>query len=148
MTKQQEEQQQDELNYCKFLLFVLMIFSPCPHLSVGRSLRYRADGRNGRVGHSGGQRHGGQGGHARLALLPLVGHEGRQRVELFLTLPAQEDVLVVCDGERTLNKGLDDNRRYDGVLVDNVLQRQINQANFHPLPGGAPYRVTIAAEDG
>lgn len=81
-------------------------FFPPPHLSVGGGLWYRADGRNGRVGHSGGQGHGGQGGHARLALLPLVGHEGRQRVELFLTLPAQKDVLVICRGERRVNKHL------------------------------------------
>lgn len=66
------------------------------HLSVGGSLRYGANGRNGRVGHGGGQRHSGEGGHARLALLPLVRHEGRQGVELFLTLPTQEDVLIVC----------------------------------------------------
>lgn len=31
-----------------------------------------------------------------MALLPLVCHEGWQRVELLLTLPTQEHVLVIC----------------------------------------------------
>lgn len=92
-----QQQQEDELKYCS-------LFS-CdfnqPDLSVGGGLRHGADGRDGSVGHSGGQRHGGQGGHTRLALLPLVGHEGRQRVELFLALSAQEDVLIIWDGERS-----------------------------------------------
>lgn len=75
-------------------------FHSQPHLSVGRSLLSGADGRDGGVGHGGGQRHGGEGGRVRLALLPLVGHEGRQRIELFLTLPAQEHVLVVCGEDK------------------------------------------------
>lgn len=81
-------------------------FHSRPHLSVGRSLRSGADGRDGRVGHGGGQGHGGEGGRlVGLALLPLVSHEGRQRIELFLTLPAQEDVLVVCGVGRGTKRG-------------------------------------------
>lgn len=131
--KQWRQQHQDDVNYYPFLLFVCkQLF--CSHLSVGGSLRYGANGRNGRVGHSGGQRHSGEGGHARLALLPLVGHEGRQGVELFLTLPAQEDVLIVCVGWSTSN-----NDWHATVISDLALIRQGNHADFHPLPGAAPY---------
>lgn len=82
----------------------------CPHLSVGRRLWSRADGGDGRVDVGGGQGHCGKGGRTRLALLPLVCHEGWQRVELFFTLATEEDVLVVCredkhGGMRPLQRG-------------------------------------------
>lgn len=83
-----------------FVVLCLHHFHSQPHLSVGRSLLPGADGRDGGVGHSGGQRHSGERGRVRLALLPLVSHEGWQRIELFLTLPAQEHVLVVCGEDK------------------------------------------------
>lgn len=76
-------------------------WTPSAHLSVSGGLWSRADGGDRCVGVGGGQGHCGQGGDAGLALLPLVCHEGRQRVELFLTLPTQEHVLVVCHQGQT-----------------------------------------------
>ena len=67
------------------------------HLSVGRCLWPSADGGHGGVGIAGCQGDCGEGGGVGLALLPLVCHEGRQGVELFLTLSTEEDVFVVCE---------------------------------------------------
>lgn len=79
-----------------YTLYSWLITFHFPHLSVGRSLWYCANRRDRCVSVGGGQGHCGQGRSARLALLPLVRHESRQRVELFLTLPTQEHVFVVC----------------------------------------------------
>lgn len=59
------------------------------------SLLHRRDGRG--VHTVVGQRDCGEGRGVSLALLSLVGHEGRQRVELLLTLPTEEHVFVICN---------------------------------------------------
>lgn len=72
----------------------------CSHLSVSRSLWHGADGRDWCVGVGGGQRHRGQGGGPGLTLLPLMSHEGRQRIELFFTLSTQEHIFIICSKDQ------------------------------------------------
>lgn len=69
-----------------------------------RSLLHRRDG--GGVHTVGGQRDRGEGRGVSLALLSLVGHEGRQGVELLLTLPTEEHVFIICnEGDRITAPG-------------------------------------------